>query len=100
MKRSTPIPDPFSARTTLSVGDRDYTYYRLDKSGLADLGRAPMTVKVLMENVLRNAARGVVRDGSGERMIDVLCRLDGPVELDYYRQGGILPAVLRRLAAA
>ena len=41
-----------------------------------------------------------VRDGSGERMIDVLCRLDGPVELDYYRQGGILPAVLRRLAAA
>ena len=41
-----------------------------------------------------------VRDGSGsERMIDVLCRLDGPVEVEYYRQGGILPAVLRRLAA-
>ncbi len=39
-----------------------------------------------------------VRDGQGERMIDVICRLDGPIELDYYRQGGILPAVLRRLA--
>ena len=62
MKRSTPIPDPFSARATLSVGDREYTYYRLDKSGLADLARAPMTVKVLMENVLRNAGRGVVRE--------------------------------------
>ncbi len=30
----------------------------------------------------------------------VLCRLDGPIEVDYYRQGGILPAVLRRIAAA
>jgi aconitate hydratase len=28
------------------------------------------------------------------------CRLDGPIEVDYYRQGGILPAVLRRIAAA
>ena len=28
------------------------------------------------------------------------CRLDGPIEVDYYRQGGILPAVLRRLATA
>ncbi|HEV3485807.1 MAG TPA: aconitate hydratase AcnA, partial [Vicinamibacterales bacterium] len=39
-----------------------------------------------------------VRDGSGERMIDAFCRLDGPVELEYFRQGGIIPAVLRRLA--
>ncbi|HUR17033.1 MAG TPA: aconitate hydratase AcnA, partial [Candidatus Limnocylindrales bacterium] len=38
------------------------------------------------------------RDESGERFIEVISRLDGPVELDYYRQGGILPAVLRRLA--
>jgi aconitate hydratase len=30
----------------------------------------------------------------------VLCRLDGPIEVDYYRQGGILPAVLRRIATA
>ena len=62
MKRSTPIPDPFSARTSLTIGDRAYIYYRLDKSGLADLARAPMTVKILMENVLRNAGRGVVRE--------------------------------------
>jgi aconitate hydratase len=40
-----------------------------------------------------------VRDGQSERMIDAICRLDGPVELEYYRQGGIIPAVLRRLAA-
>ena len=29
---------------------------------------------------------------------EVDCRLDGPIEEDYYRQGGILPAVLRRIA--
>jgi aconitate hydratase len=39
-----------------------------------------------------------VRDDRGERHIQVIARLDGPVELDYYRQGGILPAVLRKLA--
>jgi len=44
--------------------------------------------------------RVVARDGSSERTFGAICRLDGPIELDYYRQGGILPAVLRRLAAA
>ena len=37
-------------------------------------------------------------DGGGERRFSVECRLDGPIEVDYYRHGGILPAVLRRLA--
>jgi len=32
------------------------------------------------------------------RRFEVLCRLDGPIDVDYYRQGGILPAVLRRIA--
>jgi aconitate hydratase len=39
-----------------------------------------------------------VRDANGTRDIEVIARIDGPVELDYYRQGGIMPAVLRRLA--
>ncbi len=37
-------------------------------------------------------------DGGGERRFTVECRLDGPIEVDYYRQGGILPTVLRRIA--
>jgi aconitate hydratase len=38
-------------------------------------------------------------DASGaERRFDVIARLDGPIEVDYFRNGGILPAVLRRLA--
>jgi aconitate hydratase len=31
------------------------------------------------------------------RSFDVICRLDSPVEIDYYRNGGILPFVLRKL---
>ena len=30
----------------------------------------------------------------------VLCRIDTPIEVDYYRHGGILPFVLRELIAA
>ncbi len=37
-------------------------------------------------------------EGGRRRRFDVIARLDGPIELDYFRQGGILPAVLRRLA--
>ena len=37
-------------------------------------------------------------DDGAERRFGVTARLDGLIELDYYRQGGILPAVLRRIA--
>ena len=37
-------------------------------------------------------------DDGTERRFAAIARLDGPIEVDYYRQGGILPAVLRRLA--
>jgi aconitate hydratase len=38
-------------------------------------------------------------EGATERTFHAIARLDGPIEVDYLRQGGILPAVLRRLAA-
>jgi glycogen debranching enzyme len=41
-------------------------------------------------------ARGV---GGHERQFEVVARLDGPIDVDYYRHGGILPAVLRGLSA-
>jgi aconitate hydratase len=37
-------------------------------------------------------------DDGSERRFEAIARLDGPIEVDYYRHGGILPAVLRRLA--
>jgi aconitate hydratase len=53
-----PSIDPTSSRATLRVGDRSYTYYRLESAGVQDLDRAPYTVKVLLENMLRHAATG------------------------------------------
>ena len=38
------------------------------------------------------------KDGT-RRDIPVLCRIDTPIEVDYYRHGGILPFVLRELVA-
>jgi aconitate hydratase len=31
--------------------------------------------------------------------VPVRCRIDTPIEIDYYRHGGILPYVLRQLVA-
>jgi aconitate hydratase len=46
----------FGAADALRVGDRTYTYYRLDaieKAGLTKLSRLPFSLKVLLENLLR-----------------------------------------------
>jgi aconitate hydratase len=60
--------------------------------GIAD-GLSPrQSVTVL---ATRDAAAG--GDGRDVRF-EAIARLDGPIEVDYYRAGGILPAVLRRLA--
>ena len=32
--------------------------------------------------------------------VPVRCRIDTPIEIDYYQHGGILPYVLRQLAGA
>jgi aconitate hydratase len=39
-------------------------------------------------------------DGGGERRFTAIARLDGPIDVGYYQNGGILPAVLRRIAAS
>ena len=36
----------------------------------------------------------------GQRRFEAIARLDGPIDVEYYQQGGILPTVLRRLALA
>ena len=42
--------------------------------------------------------RAVADDGT-EKTFEVAVRIDTPQELEYYRNGGILPYVLRQLAA-
>jgi aconitate hydratase len=48
----------------------------------------------------RQALKLVVhRAGSAAREIPLVLRIDTPIEVDYYRHGGILPYVLRQLVA-
>ena len=42
----------------------------------------------------------VVRGGGSEKRFTAICRIDTPVEIDYYRNGGILQTVLRHMASA
>jgi aconitate hydratase len=70
-------------------------------SSLGLTGREAFDIVGLAAGIRPRAElRVVVRDGGGERSFAALCRLDGPIEIEYYRQGGILPAVLRRLAVS
>ena len=44
----------FNAKKTLAVGNREYDYYSLPEAeGLADISRLPVTLKILLENLLR-----------------------------------------------
>jgi aconitate hydratase len=52
---------------------------------------------------LSGGARAMVRtvdDAGAEKRFEVQVRVDTPVEAEYYRNGGILPFVLRQLARA
>jgi aconitate hydratase len=40
------------------------------------------------------------RPNGSEIAFDVICRIDTPIEIEYYRHGGILPYVLRQLLRA
>ena len=42
----------------------------------------------------------ITRKDGTKRDVTVLCRIDTPIEVDYYKHGGILPFVLRELLAA
>ncbi|HEX5692408.1 MAG TPA: aconitase family protein, partial [Roseiflexaceae bacterium] len=53
--------DPFGARTTLEVGQQQYAIYRLDRLAAqtgADMARLPVSVKVVLESLLRNVGDG------------------------------------------
>src|SRR5687768_18454285 len=59
--------DPFGARTTLGDGLPDYV--RLDVlADRVDLARAPVTLRILLEDVLRHAGGGIVRPEDGETL--------------------------------
>ncbi|HYL41566.1 MAG TPA: aconitate hydratase AcnA, partial [Candidatus Binatus sp.] len=97
------------------------TYERIHRSNLIGMGILPLQF-LPGENAaslglsgretltIRGVAAGprphqrltveVTDEAGATRTFETICRLDGQIEVDYYRSGGILPAVLRRLASA
>ncbi len=65
----TAAPDPFNARDTLEVAGTSYAIYRLDALD-TDLSRYPVTVRILLENLLRNAGRGFVTEADVTALVD------------------------------
>jgi aconitate hydratase len=62
-----PIPDPFDARRSLGAGLPDYVALAAIGDRI-DLGRAPVTLKILLENVLRHAGGGIVQPADVETL--------------------------------
>ncbi len=58
-------PNPFGARGTLPLGSASATIFRLpelERKGVAHLDRLPFSIRILLENALRYAGRGVVTE--------------------------------------
>ena len=75
-----------------------------DGQSLASLGlsgRERFDVRGIADGLTPGAMLSVVAtsDDGSETTFSVIARLDTPMEVDYYRHGGILPFVLRQLAA-
>ncbi len=63
-------------------------------------GREYFTI-VLPDSIVpgsRIDVRAIDLQKGSEKMFSVRCRVDTPVEVDYYMNGGILPSVLRKMA--
>ncbi len=80
-------PNPFGTRSPLSVGSGSVMYYRLATLATAanlDVSRLPMTVKIILENLLRHC------DGQVASQDDVLAlarwngTVDNPQPLPYW----------------
>jgi aconitate hydratase len=64
-------------------------------------GEEMVSIRGLAELKPRQKMVAVVTYADGRtRDVDLLCRIDTEEELSYYRNGGILPFVLRNLAKA
>jgi aconitate hydratase len=114
----------WAAKGTTLLGIRAViaeTYERIHRSNLVGMGVLPLqfldgqsaeslgltgresfTLTGLSDLRPRQVVTVVARsdEAGAERRFQAIARLDGPIEVDYLRQGGILPAVLRRLAAS
>jgi aconitate hydratase len=117
----------WAAKGTQMLGVRAViaeSYERIHRSNLIGMGILPLQFlpgesatshaltgreRFTLQGLATVSPRGRIQlqvEGSGagdaatgeRRAIELIVRLDGPMELETYRQGGIMPAVLRRMA--
>ena len=112
----------WAAKGTLLLGVRAViaeSFERIHRSNLVGMGVLPMqflpgenreslgltgfevySLEGIREAVGAGAkARVRVKSDAGEKTFEVIVRIDTPQEAEYYRNGGILPYVVRQLAA-
>jgi aconitate hydratase len=112
----------WAAKGTLLLGVRAViaeSFERIHRSNLVGMGVLPMqflpgenreslgltgfenyTITGIPEAVVSGArARVWAKSDAGEKTFEVIVRIDTPQEAEYYRNGGILPYVVRQLAA-
>jgi aconitate hydratase len=70
-----------------------------DRNSLGLTGHETYTIAGIADGLAPKKTLKVEASGpDGTTSFEVICRIDTPVELDYYRHGGILQYVLRNLA--
>jgi aconitate hydratase len=95
------------------------SFERIHRSNLVGMGVLPLqflpgdswqtlrltgkeVIDVLPDPELKPQSRArlvVTREDGSREELEVILRIDTPIEVDYYRHGGILPFVLRQLLA-
>jgi aconitate hydratase len=79
--------DPYGTRAQLVPGVAYHRLAALADRGIGDVSRLPVTVKILLENSLRNAAAPSVRDGD----VEAIASWDGTVSSED-RERAFMPA--------
>lgn len=78
--------DSFNCCATLKVGSKDYTYYDLklaEKNGLSGISALPVSLKVLLENLLRHEDGGTVTKGDIEAIAKWLTKRSSDHEIAF-----------------
>jgi len=65
--------DPFGALTSVDLQEGKTSFYRIGKlaeAGMVDLDRLPFSIRILLENAVRNAGRGYATEAD----VDAVCQ--------------------------
>ena len=79
---------------TLTVGDRQFDYYSLEAAqalGYGGLQSLPYTVRILLENLIRNQAAGRARDLDARAIVARLACGEVDVELEFHPVRVMMP---------